>query len=127
MSGVMWAKNVLNNVLLLLGLVVLTAGVAVGGVLLHEPGWFLGVFGGLLLLLVFGEGAYRVWDEADKRATTAARMEGAASDAQGQPWQASQHGLLGNATHYMDQAADEQIRSAAQPGPPSAQENRSVE
>ena len=89
MTGLRWAKNVLDNVLLLLGLVALTAGVAAGGLLLHEPGWFLGVFGGLLMLVVFGEGAYRTWDETDKRPPSAAaiaqptvadRMEGFARE-----------------------------------------------
>ena len=76
----------MDHVLLLFGLVLLTAGVTVGGVLLHEPGWFLGVFGGLLLLLVLGEGAYRVY-EADARppvaesgSTVADRIEGFARE-----------------------------------------------
>jgi hypothetical protein len=38
-------------------------------------------------------------------------------------WRPSQHGLLGNAMHYMDQAADEQMRRAAQPTPPLAQDD----
>lgn len=85
-TGLRWAREVLDNALLLLGLVTVTGGVAVGGVLLHEPAWFLGVFGGILLSLVFCEGAYRTWDDAqktvrapavgDSRAAVATRLEG---------------------------------------------------
>ncbi len=43
--------------------------------------------------------------------------------AEDQAWRPSQHGLLGNALHYMDQTADEQMRRAAQPEPPLAQDD----
>ncbi len=66
-SGLRWAKTLAEHVHLLLGLVVLAAGVTVGGVLLHRPAWFLGVFATILLLLILGEGAYRVWREAESR------------------------------------------------------------
>lgn len=68
-EGLRWARGVLNHVLLLLALLLLTVGITVGGVLLHRPAWFLGVFGGVLLIVVLGEGAYRVWREAEGRVT----------------------------------------------------------
>lgn len=67
MSGLRWAKGLADQVLLLLGLLLLMAGVAAGGVLLHRPASFLGVFVGLVVLLMLGEGAYRVWREADAK------------------------------------------------------------
>lgn len=73
-SGLRWAKELADHVLLLLGVLLLAAGIAVGGVLLHRPAWFLGVAGGVLVLLILGEGAYRTWDEADRRAE-AVRVE----------------------------------------------------
>jgi hypothetical protein len=66
-SGLRWAKELADQVLLLLGLLLLTAGVAVGGVLLHRPASFLGVFVGVVIILMLGEGAYRVWREADAK------------------------------------------------------------
>lgn len=85
-EGLHWARGVLHEVVAGLALVALTIGVTVGGVLLHRPAWFIGVFIGLLLLVVLGEGAYRLWDTADKavrvpptgdsRAAVAARLEG---------------------------------------------------
>lgn len=49
------------------------------------------------------------------------RQSGAAAKAapplQEQEWRPSEHGLLGNATHYMDQAVDERLRRATQPDP----------
>jgi hypothetical protein len=62
-EGLRWARSVLDHVFLLFGIVALAVGVTVGGLLLHRPGWFLGIFGGLVLLLVLGEGAYRVFGE----------------------------------------------------------------
>jgi hypothetical protein len=41
--------------------------------------------------------------------------------AQGEPWRSSQHGLLSNAMHYMEQEVDEQMRRATQPTPSLAQ------
>jgi hypothetical protein len=86
-EGLRWARGVLHEVVLLLGLVLLTAGVTVGGVLLHRPGWFLGVFGGVLLLVVLGEGAYRAYESKARAvsptgsSTTAAdRLEGFARE-----------------------------------------------
>lgn len=70
-SGLRWGKELADHVLLLLGALLLGAGIGVGGVLLHRPAWFLGVFAGVLVLLVLGEGAYRTWDEAAKRASDA--------------------------------------------------------
>jgi hypothetical protein len=67
LTGLRWAKAIAEHVLLLLGLVLLAAGVTVGGVLLHRPAWFLGVFAAILLLLILGEGAYRTWRQADSR------------------------------------------------------------
>jgi hypothetical protein len=72
-EGLHWAHRVLHNVVLFVGLILLTGGVAVGGLLLHKPGWFLGVFGGLVVLLVFGEGAYRVY-EAERKPQSAFLM-----------------------------------------------------
>jgi predicted secreted protein len=66
-SGLRWAKALAEHVHLLLGLALLAAGVTVGGLLLHRPAWFLGIFAVILLLLILGEGAYRVWHEADTR------------------------------------------------------------
>jgi hypothetical protein len=63
-EGLRWARGVWHNILLLIGLALLTTGVTVVGVLLHKPGWFLGVFGVVVLLLVLVKGAYRV-HEAD--------------------------------------------------------------
>jgi hypothetical protein len=57
-----------DHLLLLLGLLALAIGIAVGGVLLHRSALFLGVLGGVVMLAVLFEGAYRTWDEADKRA-----------------------------------------------------------
>jgi len=71
-EGLRWARSVLHEVAALLTLAALTAGVTVGGLLLHRPAWFLGVFGVVLLLVVLGEGAYRVWREADAKPTAAA-------------------------------------------------------
>jgi len=70
-SGLRWARELADHVLLLLGVVLLTAGIAVGGVLLHRSAWFLGGFGGLLLLAILFEGAFRTWDDADRRAAAA--------------------------------------------------------
>jgi hypothetical protein len=69
-TGVRWATDTLNNLLLVIALVGLTVGVAVGGVLLHRPAWFLGVFAGVLVLVVLGEGAYQTWHETELRAQT---------------------------------------------------------
>jgi hypothetical protein len=66
-SGLRWAMALAEHVHLLLGLALLAAGVTVGGLLLHRPAWFLGIFAAILLLLILGEGAYRVWHEADTR------------------------------------------------------------
>jgi len=78
-EGLRWARGVLHEVVLLLGLLLLTAGVTVSGLLLHRPAWFVGVFGGLLLLVILFEGAYRIWDEADRRAETAEASTGGGS------------------------------------------------
>jgi hypothetical protein len=67
-EGLRWARSVLHEIAALLTLAALTIGVTVGGVLLHRPAWFLGVFGVVLLLVVLGEGAYRVWNDAETRA-----------------------------------------------------------
>jgi len=67
-EGLRWARSVLHEVAALFTLAALTIGVTVGGVLLHRPAWFLGVFGVVLLLVVLGEGAYRVWREAHTQA-----------------------------------------------------------
>ncbi len=68
MNGLRWAKELADHTLLLLGVALLTGGIALGGVLLHRPAWFLGVFGGLLLLAILFEGAFRTWDAAETRA-----------------------------------------------------------
>jgi hypothetical protein len=70
-SGLRWAKELADHAILLLGVLLLATGIAVGGVLLHRAAWLLGLFGGLSLLVVLGEGAYRTWDEADRHAETA--------------------------------------------------------
>jgi hypothetical protein len=67
-EGLLWARGVLHEVAALIALVLVTTGVTVGGLLLHRPAWFLGVFGVVLLLVVLGEGAYRVWNDAETRA-----------------------------------------------------------
>lgn len=71
MNGLRWAKTVTDHVLLALALLGIAIGVAVSGVLLHRPAWLLGAIGAGLLLLILFEGAYRTWDEADRRANDA--------------------------------------------------------
>lgn len=68
MNGLRWARKLADHLLLLLGLLALAVGIAVGGVLLHRSVLFLGVLGGVAVLAIFFEGANRTWDEADKRA-----------------------------------------------------------
>lgn len=70
-SGLRWAKELADRISLLLGLLALAASIVVGGVLLHRSAWFLGVLGCVLVLATLFEGAFRVWDEADKRAEAA--------------------------------------------------------
>jgi hypothetical protein len=59
-SGSRWARSVIDESLVLLGLVGLTVGVTAGGLLLHRPGWFLGIFGALIVVVILVEGAFRV-------------------------------------------------------------------
>lgn len=63
-----WARSVLDEVVVLLGLLLLTVGVTARGILLHRPAWFLDVFSGVLVLVVLGEGAYQVCRDAEMRA-----------------------------------------------------------
>jgi hypothetical protein len=65
-SGLRWARELVDQVLLLVGLLALTVGVAVGGVLLNRPAVFLGGFAGVALLAILGEGAYRVSSEQQR-------------------------------------------------------------
>ena len=69
-TGLRWARSVVDESLVLLSLVTLTAGVTVGGVLLHRPGWFLGVFGALIALVILVEGAYRVHEASQASGET---------------------------------------------------------
>lgn len=77
-SGLRWVKGVVEQVHLLVGVVALTVGVTWSGLALHRPASFLGVFAGVALLVILGEGAYRVWREADTRA---AALPGRRTDA----------------------------------------------
>lgn len=77
-AGARWARGVLDNTLLALGVLVLVLGVGVSGVLVGQPGWFIGGLAALVVLLVLGEGAFRVWAEAEDRAAPtvgASRLE----------------------------------------------------
>ena len=69
-TGLRWARSFVDQLLLLLGVVLLTAGVAVGGVFLHRPAPILGALVGIAVLAILGEGAYRVWRKADDEAST---------------------------------------------------------
>ncbi len=78
-TGFRWAKGVLDNVGLAITAAALAIGVTVGGFLLHRPAWFLGIFAVVLFVSVLGEGAYRTWEDAERRARAAQPPSGLSS------------------------------------------------
>jgi hypothetical protein len=64
-AGIRWAYGALSHALNLIGLFALIAGLTAAGVALDQPFWFIGGLAVVLGSLLFIEGAYRVWHEAD--------------------------------------------------------------
>jgi hypothetical protein len=65
-TGARWAYGALSHALNLLGVLALIAGLTAAGVGLEQPFWFIGGLFVVLGVVLFVEGAYRIWQEADK-------------------------------------------------------------
>jgi hypothetical protein len=76
-SGARWGRELADRVLLTLGLLVLLAGVTVGGVLVHRPALLVASAVAVFVCAALGEGAYCVWRDSDD-ALSLARSELAA-------------------------------------------------
>jgi hypothetical protein len=65
--GVRWAWGLLDGLSRAIAVGILIAAVALPSFLTDRPAWESALIAGVLLLVMFAEGAYRVWQEADIR------------------------------------------------------------
>jgi hypothetical protein len=75
-EGARWAWGLLDGFSRALAVAVLIAAVALPSYLTARPAWESAVAAGVLLLAMFGEGAYRVWNDAEARVQTTATRAG---------------------------------------------------
>ncbi len=85
--------------------------VAFGVVIGHTLAWIIIAICATVIVL-FGTVGFYEGQQAPRQARAADAVV-----APEQAWRPSEHGLLGNATHYTDQVLDERMRGATQPDP----------